>query len=449
MNENHYVDIGVVRIQSWLARTPKLRGRRGGSTLITQATDPEEISGVLNGIGDIASINDETGRVDGVVSLKLNDPDRSDEAERAVVRHLRQHMPGVSVSVTKAQGPNYAKARVESTEPSQEWPAPVAEWPAGRRCEWCSTWPAVPREHRAGEQEPICAECVSRSKAAGRAERREQTPYAEKHLLEKLDTELAVPDEFETLARLGGKRETHLAFVYADGNGIGRFIRETLQNSKVSKQYNLKISQKIDNATWESLVSSVREIQRDHDGKLPIVPHTVGGDDVLVSVPARRAWQFVHALLDAFNQQVRQQLKTSTGPSLSAGVVLHHYTLPLFQINELAKRALRQAKVATYGQAASLAWHDTTRDGHEPIDRSAVKFEDLKAYWNALSQLAALPNSARKQLDDVASAFGQESTELHEHARRVDSAPVVRPFRQGGSPIDLVDALGMARWWWK
>lgn len=448
MNENHYVDIGVVRIQSWLTRTPKLRGRRGGSTLITQATDPDAISRTLTGIGDVAAINDEAGRIDGVVSLKLNDPNRSDEAERAVVRHLREHMPGVSVSVTKAQGPNYAKARAESTEPSQEWPAPVAEWPAGRRCDWCSTWPAVPPEHRAGEQEPICAECVSRSKAAGRAERREQMPYAEKHLLEKLETELAVPDEFETLARLDGKRETHLALVYADGNGIGRFIRETLQSRKPRKQYNLKLSQKIDDATWESLVGSVREIQRD-DEELPIVPHTVGGDDVLVSVPARRAWQFVHALLDAFNQHVRQQLQASAGPSLSAGVVLHHYTLPLFQINELAKRALRQAKVATYGQEASLAWHDTTRDGHEPIDRSAVKFEDLKAYWKALSELAALPNSARKQLDDVAGAFGEASTELHEHAQRVDSAQVVRPFRQPGSPIDLVDALGMARWWWK
>lgn len=444
MTENHYKDIGVVRIQSWLARTPKLRGRRGGSTLITEATDPAVVSDELPEIGDIAEINDETGRVDGVVSLKLTDPSRGDEVERAVVRHLRKHMPGVSLSVKSFSGDNYARAYSESSVQSQEWPAPVAEWPAGRICEWCSTWPAAPQDQRHGEKELICTECVARSKAAGRAERREQVPYAEKHLLEKLETDLAVPDEFEPLAQLDGVRQTHLALIYADGNGIGKFIRETLQNRKPSKQYNLKIPQKIDNATWNCLVDAVQAILRDSDAMLPIVPHTVGGDDVLVSVPAGRAWTFASALLGAFDTHIRRQLSASTSPSLSAGVVFHHYKVPLFQSTELAKHALRQAKVATSGEAASLAWQDTTRDGREPIDRAAVTFDELNRNWAKLAELAALPNSARKQLDDVVRAFGDDSVELRRHATRVGHAAAIRDL---GS-IALDDALGMARWWW-
>lgn len=444
MTENHYMDIGVVRIQSWLARTPKLRGRRGGSTLITQATDPEVISAELPEIGDIAEINDETGRVDGVVSLKLTDPNRADEVERAVVRYLRGHMCGVSLSVTRFNGNNYAKARSKSNAASQEWPAPVGEWPAGQVCKWCSTWPVVPQEQRLGEKDPICTECVARSKAAGRAERREQVPYAEKHLLEKLATNLAVPDEFEPLAQLDGARETHLALIYADGNGIGKFIQETLQSRKPSKQYNLKISQKIDNATWGCLVDAVQETLQDGDPTLPIVPHTVGGDDVMVSVPAGRAWTFVRALLGAFDTHLRRQINASTSPSLSAGVVFHHYQLPLFQITDIAKRALRQAKVATSGEAASLAWHDTTRDGREPIDRPAVTFDELNEHWAALTDLAAMPNSARKQLEDVIRAFGPKSEELREHATRVGYRWVIRRFQE---PIALADALGMARWW--
>ncbi|MBK0869634.1 hypothetical protein INP57_22730 [Saccharopolyspora sp. HNM0986] len=436
-----YLDIGVVQIQSWLTRTPKLRGRRGGSTLISQATAPDEVRKVLDGLDGAAEINESAGRIDGVVSLILHG--NREPVEQRVVQHLRDWMPAASLSVKGFRGDTYTRARAQDPVHDEEWPAPAADWPAARPCGWCSTLPATSgrRDHDAA----LCVECAARDEAAGRAERKERVPFAEAELLARLGHPgAAVPDEFPKLAGLDGS-ETHLALVYADGNAIGRFIteRQKLKRRKDKTDYPAAI----DDSTWHALTSAVRMIRRDGDTSLPIVPHLVGGDDVLVSVPAHRAWQFAEALLGEFHDR----LGVNTGatgiqglPTLSAGIVFHHYAVPLFQVNELAKSLLRRAKVRTSGKAASLAWHDTTRDGREPIDRDAITLQTFQTYRTALSDLAALKQSARQRLADLTRTHGGNSAEVAAHAARVGSTEVLEPF---GEQLTLADALGMT-WWW-
>ncbi|MCA1278260.1 hypothetical protein [Saccharopolyspora sp. 7B] len=458
---NDYLDIGVVQIQSWLARTPRLRGRRGGSTLISQATDPDVIRSLLADLAPAVEINEEAGRIDGVVALRLHDGSRQADVERRVIGHLRKHMPGASLAVNWFHGETYSLARTNGTGDPEEWPAAAADWPAGRPCGWCDTWPASPdtvetsdADKNDGERrKPLCVECAARDEAAGRAERRELMPFPEARLLERLqDGEggkptgpgtVGVPDTFDVLAELDGSGETHLALVYADGNAIGQFIKSVQQNGMT-----LDFARVIDDATWNALVTAVHEIRRDGDALLPIVPHLVGGDDVLVSIPASRAWRFVDTLLDEFTRRIG----TATGsegadwlPTLSAGVVFHHYQLPLFQLNELAGTLLRRAKVHTRGEAASLAWQDTTRDGVGTSTRSALTRAEFNAHLEPLRELAALPKSARHRLFDLLRAHGEGSAELTAHAARVGCTEVLAPFH---GPIRLADALGTVRWWW-
>ncbi len=42
-----FLDVAVVQIQSWLARTPHLRGRRGASRMIREATMAEAVDKML------------------------------------------------------------------------------------------------------------------------------------------------------------------------------------------------------------------------------------------------------------------------------------------------------------------------------------------------------------------------------------------------------------------
>lgn len=436
-----FLDIGVVRIQSWLTRTPKLQGRRGASTLISRAGDPNEITGIL---GDLpARINHEAGRIDGVVALELLDTSRATQVERTVVGHLRRQLPGVSLAVKHYRGETYDEARADGPKHEREWPAPVFDWPAGRPCQWCGMWPATPNDQDS-EQNRLCRECVQRREIAGAATNPRKPPYAEVELLQRLGARLEIPDQLDHLAQLDIGNE--VALVYADGNGIGAFIRHVFDAGKPD---DFELAKTIDDATWHALVTAVTAIH-DADAQLPVIPHLVGGDDVLVSVPARRAWVFTDTLLAEFTGRIgdaTRNLGVRSLPTLSAGVVFHHWKVPLFLVNERAKELLRRAKVHTSGRAAALAWQDVTHDGREPVRRPALRHDVLRTCWDALTGLAAQPASAKYRLSELARAHGENSDELTAHAHRLGIDDVLVPFREG--PISLTDALGMVRWWWR
>ena len=63
-----YIDIGAVRIQEWLARTPALALRRGASAALSEITSRGSVEGLLP---DGVRWNGEAGDVDGVVNLML------------------------------------------------------------------------------------------------------------------------------------------------------------------------------------------------------------------------------------------------------------------------------------------------------------------------------------------------------------------------------------------
>lgn len=470
-----FLDIGVSRIQPWLVRTPRLRGRRGGSALISRATRQEEIRARLDGLDDVAELNTEAGEIDGVVSLRITDEDRWHEAERVVVRHLRSVMPGVTITARLYHGDSYDEARTQDARQEREWLAPAADWPAGRPCQWCSTWPAIrpigedeADDARHGEQDERlkCAECRNRATAAGYATERNpaNTPFAERKLVRELFREQGsagytpdVPNTFPDLAAVRVHRpgeqpdeeqpdRTHLALIYADGNAIGKFIRGVQANENTR---GIDFPRAIDNATWKALVCAVRAIHRpSEDEVLPIIPHLVGGDDVMASVPASRGWTFVRTLLDRFHGSIREQIERldpSLLPTLSAGVVFHHYTVPLFQTNDLAKSLLRRAKLKTQGKAASVAWHDTTQQGRMRITRPALTHAVLEEHAAALGELAEVNSTARQRLAELNRKHGGDK--FDEHVRRVGLGAAVAPFRGEQARIELADALGIARWW--
>ena len=93
-----------------------------------------------------------------------------------------------------------------------------------------------------------------------------------------------------------------------------------------------RISPEISAATRSALISAAGAVTRETDRFLPVIPHVLGGDDVVVSVTADRAWLFTRAFLDGFGAamqaaaerlsldgQLRQRL-----PSMSARVVFAH-----------------------------------------------------------------------------------------------------------------------------
>lgn len=444
-----YLDIGVVQIQAWLAQAPTLKGRRGASSMIRTATAPARIAAVLDAHPGIET-NREQGPIDGVVSMTVADGADIDAVTDAVLGRLREQLPTATLRVTRSTGPTYGQ-RV--TESSRAWPAAVPEWPLGRPCAWCRVFPATeisdPDDTRR-RGEPLCADCRLRHTHAGAAHSRRTPPGPERDLLERLGGDRTAPDDFAQLARLGlgpAGDDTHVAVIYADGNALGRFIAAIAASDPALLA---ELPDRIHAATWSAVLAGLGAIDTGQ-ATLPVIAHLVGGDDILLSVPAHGVWDFLTAMSAAFMATItRAHPRVPDPPTLSAGVVIHHRSFPFDTVVDLAAGLLRAAKAARPGEAM-VAWHSVTHDGDEPCGRPAFATTTLVEQGRDLSALAALAGSQRQELAWLLRPGNAADTDLTTQLTRLGLDTVTRPFLDAedgpAAGVGLAQALDMVRWW--
>lgn len=450
-----YVDVSVQHIQSYLVRAQDLKGRRGASAMITRATTEETVMRTLTGLA--VSPNDEAGAVDGVISVRLHEPDAelTTNVTDRLVSHLRSALPAAFIVSTHRDGASYAEAVADGTDEQITTHLPVcAEWPAAKRCDWCNIWPAG--AWLDGSREEVCRDCSLRSDAAGRTQQQGWKPLAEtrlrRHLADRPGTgpPRELPTDFEQLGNLGPitGEHNHLATVLADGNAIGKLISE-LRRAKDTQALR-GAPRTIDRATWDALTGAVVTIDSTDATAWRVVPHLVGGDDLLVSVPAHTAWEFARAYLGIFGTQVSTLARKDLVPSASAAVVFHQIKDPFSVVADLAQDLLKTAKQEHYGGRAAVCWQSITHDGSARLrDRRSITLDGLVDCWDALDRFARVGRSQRHVL---ARAL-RESRDIDAQLERVLSGDdtmrsLVEPFRGSGAPIPLAQALGMAEWWW-
>jgi hypothetical protein len=283
---------------------------------------------------------------------------------------------------------------------------------------------------------------------------RHESRTMERELLEHLDRSERA-ENLRALARLGapGGNRNHLATVFVDGNAFGDFFDQLASHSgKLAPGVKTEISRSLNKDTRAALVEAgisvaVQEID---DTTLSMIPHLVGGDDVLVTLPADRAWLFVIAYLRHFGKSVmatRAQAAASVPElphlSASAGVVFSHHSEPFHLVVEEATRCLATAKSLVRGQEASIATSDLTTGG----SGAPVRLADVEAYADRLTALAELPASARQSLVGALRRNPDDPTVAENQALRLGHAKVTDPFLAAGAPIGLEHALHITRWW--
>jgi hypothetical protein len=467
-----YVDVGVKQVQTWLVRAPHLKGRRGASTMLTRATADDVVRAQLKDLSTVQQ-HREAGHVDGVISVQV-EPDKPggdlDElcckVERTLVDYLRGAAPAAFLEATWRDGTSYAEAYDERIRVT-EYPPATNEWPAAKRCDWCHLWPAIHQiwdqigEDSKPEEKNICIDCKKRSddEAAGRTTANRFAPFAEQRLLVKLAERGSdgpiLPDDFNELRLLGPfpNDATHLATIFADGNAIGGLIAQLRKERRRPKDRGLtpaEAPKRIDDATWNAAADAVLAIADPGSRFWPVIPHLVGGNDLLVSVPAHRAWRFVRTYLAGFVAGTNAMAIGGIAPSASAGVVIHHYREPISLVVDLAEELLRQAKNEHAGAKAALGWQSITHDGSAHVqDRRSITADDLKSRWDELSRFAAVAPSQRQ----VIARMLREDVDVHAQLRRIRSggstlADLAAPFLGEEAAIPLTTALGLARWWW-
>lgn len=499
---SYYLDVAAVRIQAWLARSRNLRGWRGASIMLQQATSHEEWKDKLPAGTEW---NDEVGDLDGVVSLKASDP--SDEravgdvltnAARDVARDLRRRLPHCDLQAVTASGVSYAEAypaitaKIAAGDLVVDMPARPTEVILAVPCHDCRQAPAEVSCPEPDGTHLACGECARRVKSAGGTKGgwEKRSPKPERDVtarLRALGFEVQFPDDFKDMAG----DETQIALIYADGNKVGAFLEQAAKHPKPSKD---EIVRAISAATVGAVATTIRgRFQPGH--KVPVLVHVAGGDDMMLSARACDAWPLTRALLAGFTSELGKEGRfwppsvLKTLPTLSAGLVFHHRTDPFPDMTRLAKGQLKNAKREVKGAHASISFLDVTADGGEPpAGRPACRLDDLAAKDSLLGQLAAVPESQRNTLMalirqiDAAVAFNLSlppedvdltlRTEAAEAklARRVsdggheaicqvvlDSDEASRQAAAAALAVDhpdrfrsrrrLRDALDVARWW--
>ncbi|SHJ89761.1 hypothetical protein SAMN02745244_03531 [Tessaracoccus bendigoensis DSM 12906] len=412
-----YAAVGIKQIQAHLARSRHLWGRRGASDMLFYLTD---VSGVADGIQrsdrnlwtvtEILSthpgvaLNPDAADTDGVVQLMSADRAKVEAAAREIAINVKLHLPAATVETSIREAATFVDTlraeRDAQPADNRAYPSSVIEFPLAHHCDECSSAMASGRITVREQQLRLCRDCASRAPGPRNVtlQRARETPVSgfmvEQRMLR--DLKLNQVEDFKQLAKLGRLPEghaprtstdNHIATIFADGNGLGALFDHLREDAieKGNTGHLLDVSKRIKNATEDGLKAAIRStLSPERDGAImAAIPHILGGDDVLVSVPATRVWPFLRAFMTTMKDKLSDEAFEGAGSiSFSAGVVICHQAFPIGDQVELAENLLRRAKKQVYGDGWTFAWQDVTNEGTSPGDR-VLAMED----WPRLDEL--------------------------------------------------------------
>lgn len=471
-----YVDVSVRAVQRYLARSTEeaLQSSRDASDRMVRATNSHHVQAALVHKVPELEVNDEAVATDETVTLRLPEDASRETATRVAelaLLEVRSQLPAAQLHAVIGRGANYFEAYQRELGPSLAHgdgivsPAPLADVLPAHRCGMCSRDHAVGTVRLVGEEpeRSVCADCAQRHDPTARRDARREGPSP--RLIAQLGGEEvtgAQAKDFEQLAKQGTRNDNHLATIYADANGLGAAFAELLGETSGDDPGGpaRELSKIVKEAVHDALREAATPLCRP-GGVFPVAAHVVGGDDVMVSVPAEHGLTFARRLASRFAEAVEEGLsqggddvaRPETPLTMSASVVIAHRSFPFLRCADLAGELLDDAKRLGRGTHARLGWLLVTQEGVDPPrGRNAWSLAALDRHDDDLSRLAARPQHARKQLeravarsnDEIAAAHASRAVrragDLHEVASLLDDA-------HGVGVQGLRDALSLAQWW--
>ena len=192
----------------------------------------------------------------------------------------------------------------------------------------------------------------------------------------------------EPAEALGGlDRNNYVAYLLADGNGMGRWFGSCQSEDELIK-LSKGLSEALRCALTEPLLDLYKVIQSGRDGRalgwMPISPLILGGDDLFAILPAPWGLDYARRVCQAFEGQMKTVLRADDGwPTLSAALVICKANYPYRLAHKLGEALLKDAKrLARYGMGngtRSVVNFQVVQGSDTPLAVSLLP--TLRPYW--------------------------------------------------------------------
>jgi hypothetical protein len=215
----------------------------------------------------------------------------------------------------------FLAARLRAAKDSRSAVPILETLPFARKCAICARRNASESLYLSEGPLPVCPVCAKRHDVGRQAR-------SELRQMWRLPGE--PPQDLEQLVE--GEPHGRLAFIYADGNDIGRHLM-TLSDPQEYQEFSRKIYRGAQQAVFEALGIALKDWQ----GKFwPFELINIGGDDITLLIQARYALPFALFFLERFHYY--------TGHTASCAIVIADHKYPIRYFEALAADLLKQAK---------------------------------------------------------------------------------------------------------
>lgn len=235
----------------------------------------------------------------------------------------------------------------------------IETMPFAQVCGSCQLRPASQTIHLAEEMERgdlVCDVCAQKWEKGSRGEGRNYWLRKLNRFLQYDLSRLEYPEDIEKLTD-----EKPVALIYADGDSIG----QRLQSFTTLKQYET-FSLALIEATQSAVAQVILDLFKTKDQERNVCNWeiiTIGGDDVLILVPASDALEFSIELSRAFTREMSRNAKYAD-VRMSVGFSVGKVKTPIRLLYEAARSALKNAKRrAKKVDEACLDWHNIIKEG--------------------------------------------------------------------------------------
>jgi hypothetical protein len=386
------------RTQEYVFESSRLPEIRGGSLLLSDLIEsearleknvPRSVMGVFeqHGLPHDLAIDDPPGCIvyAGGGSLLAVVPSEIAEVLAAEIERLFPQETGLATitCVWREVEPADMAARFDALMAIQEMALrrakglkalrPFVETlPFAQRCRSCGQRPATTTLAIGTSEHVICGPCLlkhdyGRGSARKRWLERFDGFLDRKGLRESFydprqvsKAPIAPPNDLSDLGEAAqGKKSGYIGFIYADGDEVGDYVqsRTTVKEYCTASRHLRSVTQDcVFHALAESLTIrpvtrlSAEEGKKEEEENVSLIPFeiiTIGGDDVLLIVPADAALPVAKHLSQRFGQKMagaeKEEERTLT---MSVGVILAQHHTPVRTLRNLAGQLLKHgAKV--------------------------------------------------------------------------------------------------------